>query len=449
MSEMPRSDTTTTTGGRPRGDSGVALATVMFLASILFMLAITLVTLSVSYSSQTQFFVERDQALQLADAGLNQYLYELSQNYAFWQTHTTVGPIAMANGSWSATATAPTTSTPLTLRCTGKLGDGTQRTVTATVRFPAFSDYTVFVDLTGSTYSIGSGATFYGPVRCNGNISNSGVITGLAQAGGKCSAGSSFGANYPGGHQDKAQVVNFSGLTTDITAIKTTAIAQSAYYSGSGGLGYRLTINGAQVGVAKITAINYNYPRSGYPADPQLGAMTVTSVATLTVPASGVMFFDDNIYVQGTYDAGVTLGTSQDAYVIGNVVPASTNTTHSCGIVASSEVLFPYWMQGMPADQTAQAALLAESGGVGPDNTGAGKCKQYNSSSKTWSTAYTPPLKTSVTVKGSRAMAVEIGFSSGYGTRSFRIDPRLKSNPPPLYPVVPGDKLKVDTWWEQ
>jgi hypothetical protein len=434
---------------RPKhDDSGMALMTVVVIASILFMLLTSMLVLSVYYANQTHSLVQRTQAVQLADAGLNSYLYQLSQDYTYWQSNPTLGPTSMTTGSWAVTATAPTTSTPLTLRATGTLPDGTHRTVTATVRFPTFSDYTVFVDLTGGTYSIGSGATFYGPVRCNGNISNSGVITGLAQAGGTCTAGTSFAVNYPGGHQNGAQVVDFSALTTDINDLKATAIKESSYYAASGALGYRVTISGAQVGVAKITAINYNYPRSGVSTDPQLGTMTVTSIATLTVPASGVMFFDDNVWVQGTYSAAVTLGTSKDAYVTGNVVPASTNTTHSCGIVAASDVLFPYWMQTMPSDQTVQAAILAESGGIGPDTTGASKCVQYNSSTRSWSTSYTPALKNSITINGSRAMATEIGFSSGYKTRSFVMDPRLGSDPPPSYPEVPGDALEISTWVE-
>lgn len=422
--------------------------TVMFVAAILFMLLSSVLAFSVYYSSQTQSFVKRTQVVQLADAGLNQYLYQLSQNYAYWNSNPTLGPTAMSGGSWTVTATAPTNTTPLTLRSTGTLTDGTHRTVTATVRFPTFSDYTVFVDLSGGTYSIGSGATFYGAVRCNGNISNSGVITGLAQAGGKCTAGSSFAANYPGGYLNGVQIINFSALTTDLNALKATSINEGSYYPASGAVGYQATISGAQIVIGKITAINYNYPRTGVGTDPQLGAMTVAPIATLPIPASGVLYFDDNVWVKGTYGAGLTIATSKDAYVTGNVLPSSTNTTFSCGIVASSEVLFPYWMQTMPAAQTVQAAMLAESGGVGPDTAGAGSCRSYTSSSRGWRTNYTPPLKTSITVNGSRAMALEIGFSSGYTTRSFLMDPRLKSSPPPLYPEVPGDALKVDTWWE-
>jgi type II secretory pathway pseudopilin PulG len=422
--------------------------TVMVVAAILFILITSALAFSLYYSTQTQSFVKRTQAMQLADAGLNQYLYQLSQNYAYWQSSPTLGPTAMSGGSWAVTATAPTNTTPLTLRSTGTLPDGTRRTVTATVRFPTFSDYTVFVDLRSGTYSIGSGATFYGPVRCNGNISNSGVITGLAQAGGTCTAGSSFSVNYPGGYRNGAQIVNFSALTTNLNELKAIAISQGSYYGASGALGYQASISGAQVVISKITAINYNYPRTGVGTDPQLGVMTLTPIATLPIPASGVLFFDDNVWTQGTYDAALTIATSRDAYATGNILPSSTNTTHSCGIVAASDVLFPYWMQTMPAAQTVQAAMLAESGGVGPDTAGAGNIHSYNTSTRTWSTNYTPPLKTSITVAGSRAMELEIGFSSGYSTRSFLIDPRLKSSPPPQYPEVPGDSLKVDTWSE-
>ncbi len=45
-------------------------------------------------------------------------------------------------------------------------------------------------------------------------------------------------------------------------------------------------------------------------------------------------------------------------------------------------------------------------------------------------------------------MVQMIGFSAGYDTRNFEMDPRLIDNPPPLYPQIRDGSLRVDTWLE-
>ena len=109
-------------------------------------------------------------------------------------------------------------------------------------------------------YSIGSGATFYGNVRCNGSISNSGVITGLAEAGGTCTAGTSFAVNYPGGYKNNVAKVDFTQLTQDLQKTRPSATAAGVYFPASGAFGYNVVINGPSATVYKVTAVEKDKP---------------------------------------------------------------------------------------------------------------------------------------------------------------------------------------------
>ncbi len=119
----------------------------------------------------------------------------------------------------------------------------------------------------------------------------------------------------------------------------------------------------------------------------------------------------------------------------------------------------------MPQNQVVQAALLSQSGGVGPsdgtDATSGGltplkwtwtKTSNNPLPNGTWGwKSQQPtiaPLKASVTIKGARAMKRMLGFAAGYTVRNFDKDPVLAANPPPLYPKLPGKNLGVSTWAE-
>jgi hypothetical protein len=427
-------------------DSGMALAVVMLMSSILFLLATTVLLLVTYREKQTAAVTERDQSMHIADAGLNEYVYQLSQQYDYWKTHSTLGPTEMQGGEWMVTQSTSSSGT-LVLTSVGTLPNGKSRTVRGTVRFPSYADYVVLVDK--GPYSIGTGATFYGNVRCNGNISNSGIIAGLAEAGGTCSYGTSYAYNYPGGYKNNVSKVDFSQLTTDLQKMKTSAQAAGVYYPASGQLGYNVVLNGPQATIYKISAVNKKKPRTGVSTDPLLGAFTQTLVGTAVIPADGVLFFDDDVWVSGTYSAAVTVATSADLWCPGDLVPTNPSSTVTCGLVAGGQVLFPWWYGTMPDNQVVQAATLSQTAGVGPDAPSG--LTQYNTSTGTWSSSYTmgsADYKSSVTLKGGRAMVQMIGFSAGYDTRNFEMDPRLIDNPPPLYPQIRDGSLRVDTWLE-
>lgn len=451
--------------GGLKDDSGIALATVVMVAAIMFILVTAVLTLVAYRETQTGAYTARTKAMHLADAGTNEYLYQLSQDYGYWKTATTLGPTQMQDGSWRVTATAPTGADPLRLSSVGTLKDGTHRTISATVVFPTFADYVFVIDK--SDLTIGSAAVIDGKVWCNMSIVNDGVITGLATAVNACSPVPST-THYPGDYRDKNHytgkapvALDFSQLTTDLNKQKQAANDAGTYYaaSGTGFLGYEVIFSGPKADVYKISAINYKVPYTGQ-STAVLGARTKTLVGSVVIPASGVMYFDDMVWVSGDYSANVTLASSKDIYMAGNFVPTSPTSNITAGIVTSGYIYFPYWCDSVPATHKVQCALLSQGAKIGTQWTGtaAGNADtlKYDSGLKKWvSTTISPAVKV-LDFDGSFGMVTQQGFvmgegqstSQGYASRSYSGDDRLTKNPPPLYPQIPGGDLRVNTWLE-
>jgi hypothetical protein len=473
----------------------MALAVVMLMASILFLLATTVLMLTTYNAQQTTGVTKRNQAMQVAEAGLSEYLYVLNEDPSFWSKDGGVlGPTATAEGTWTVTpSTTPSGSVQLT--AVGTLKNGTSRTVKADISFENWSKFIFLVD---GPLSIGANAVMDGDVHSNQGISNSGVVTGFAStiSGYHCTAPNpnTFALGYPGsprpGYTDSADKVDFSQLTKDLGEMKTSAVGSGSYYGASGVKGYDVILNGPQVTIYKVSDVETQKPRvKTYPDDPAvindppLGTLTYTPstpVAVAAVPYDGVFYFDDDVWVSGNYSAGITIVSSKNIWCRGNILPSVAGQTATCGLIASNYVLFPWWYATMPANHVVQAALLSQTGGVGQHSlgsqtyanwptvnltqmihkrTGSGTTsKPYVYSWTVDTNYYAPPnvpLKPTATVKGSLGMVFSLGFTTvnnsnvqtaGYSSRSYQKDPILKANPPPRYPRLPGKGLQITTW---
>ncbi len=215
-------------------DSGMALMTVVAVSAIVFVMLATTLTMVEYRGTQTEKFTSRNRAMQLADAGINEYMYQLSEDYRFYSTNPELEPASPpADGTWHVEADPPHDSELLTLTSTGTLNDGTTRTVTATVKFPNFVDYCVFVI---EDYSVGSGFTFDGKVYVQGwlNMATGSNITGLAMSStgfkkdnntltltnNRLAPGT---APYTGGAQKLTSPLTMGSVTNDLVAMATEA----------------------------------------------------------------------------------------------------------------------------------------------------------------------------------------------------------------------------------
>ena len=412
--------------GRTRGsrsarpDDGMALAIVVGMTAVMFILTTMVLSLVVYQSTSSSGAIARVKAFNIADAGVNAYLYELRHDTDYYLTTPTL-TARTEEGSWSVVAVPPTASTPyLTLRSSGRLDSGVaSRTVIATVRFPTFADYMFLEDC---DIGIGSGALVNGKVHSNHNISNSGRITGLATAYGTFT-------NLSGGKTDKGflagpskvALIPFNDVKPVMDAMK--AIGQrtgAAGYAGpapAGKQGYEITFSGTSYTRRTVTG----FTSSGY--------VVANDAVAYPIPNVGVMYFEDDIWVKGDYGLSVTVAGSANIYVVGSLQPTDPDSNTTMGLIADVNVSVPGQYSVIPDNMTIQAALLARTGSV--------------------TSTYGSRQKASLTIDGSLA-DVQVGaFSGAFARRTYTYDSRLDLFPPPLYPTVRTDSLKVQTWVER
>jgi hypothetical protein len=315
----------------------------------------------------------------------------------------------------------PTPSNPLTLTSIGN-SHNASITVVATVGFPTFADY---MFLTNCDIDIGAEALISGQVRSNGDISNLGEVTGLAQAAGRVSGSGTFDQGYLSGQA----AIDFTKVLVDMANIKSVATASGTAYgpSGRGYYGYAVTLNGTQATVAKVTG------------GTSTGNLTTTGAGTVNIPSSDVLYFGDNVYVQGTYSTAVSIVSSSTIYVVGNYLRANSGGTYTSGLIAQNNVYVPTDWSSLPTNLTISAAMLAQSGTCEASPMTSGNTKQ--SLTINGSLAY-------YTV-GGYAQSSYGGVTAGFQDRTYNYDMRFQFYPPPMFPDSGSTgALKVNSWVE-
>lgn len=403
-----------------RDDRGVALATVVAVSAILFLLATMIIILTNGLTSSTRSQEGRTKALHMADAGLNAYLYELRRDPTYYLGHPTLGPTTQDDGVWTISVQAPSTNAPLQVTATGVIPSmRVTRTVVASVRFPTYAEY---MFLSNADLNIGADAVIDGKVRSNGNVVNSGRVTGKVSAAGSVSGSGTFEQ----GSESNLPRIDFSQVTVDMSNMKSVATASNAYFNGSGGYGYRVILSGSSARVEKVTG------------GTSTGNLTTTLIRTLAVPSQGVLFFDEDVWVQGDYSTMVTIGGSRDIYVADSLSPTQPNRPFTCGLVAQRSIIVPTWYPTMPQVMELDAAMLAQTGTIyGDYRSGVTRSKITIQGSMSYNTYGYFALYSGNTV------------TAGFRQRDYNYDPRLELYPPPYYPMLRDGSLKVSTWVEQ
>jgi len=470
---------TNTAEKRTNEDSGIALVTVISVTTILFLLVTTLIVLTTYRTMQSSTYVSRVQATQLADAGLNYYLYQLGLNYMYYATSPTPTPsFTNTQGSWTASAAYDPTTKIVVIRSVGTLANGVSRTILAKCSPPPPPMYAVG---SGGNIDVGANTLIDGPMRSNGYVhiatgGTQGIITKLAQSG--VSPNGDFspllnGVPDPKRFQGGAQyypALSFDLMSANVSAMKGAAglLLPSSRSDGktdgqSGrplALGYLITLANNQVGVRRVTAESRAYDSAAHIA--MLGTLTTVVPAsvqtTYAIPANGVIFVDsDNVWVSGTYTARVTICASRASSsdtTYGNITVnnsiicgVKTNPIVVCGIMAQNNVWLPDWYSTASMDSTLsiEAALLAQYGRIGDAYNGSTSFP-LPTSNPNGGTHY--PTHNLV-LAGSALGCTGVGFQIAYFIkRIYGFDSRLITNPPPYWPHTDNQWIIVSSWWE-
>jgi len=523
---------------RNKTKKGSALAMVLVMIVII---AITLTSLLGYITSQISYSkdrVERERAFQIAEAGAYYYRWYLAhqvegktaqQISAFWEgTPAPVGvgtpytaefkdPEGTAIGEYKLEVTKPALgSTIVIVKSTGWTykKPSAMRVVQVRFRRPSWSEY---VMLANDNMRFGSGTTVNGKIHSNKGIRFDGLATNVVSSSFSSyqdpdhSGGPEFGVHthvnappssgvndnarpleeppnpvqsrtdvFQAGRQFPVAQMDFTSVISDISYMRTQAIATSTKFDNSGkgrlinlktdGTFDMCTVNSYDVDSSGGSSSTHSNSITDYigvvwGASSGNGSACVTtaccyqgscswiqssnhnkgkcsSLSNYTIPNNGVIFVANNIWLGGTIsgkkisivaaeltdESGYT-GGAKDVYLgMNNLLYTNTDGSDILGVIAQQDIEV---IRDSLTNLTIDGALLAQNGRVGRDY-------------------YNGITRNSITVNGSMATNQRYGFAytdnTGYLTRNLNFDNNLLYYPPPYFPT--GTEYSIDQWDE-
>ncbi len=471
---------------RPWRKQGSITLLVLVFGGIFFAILIALSSYVLVQNQAENVARVKAEAFSIAEAGLEYYRWHLSYFPNDLQNGTGgPGPYAVVipnpgggtAGTASLSITANTScnqTTSINITSTGTAAEDPSQTQTLVAQYarPSVASYSYIVN---SSVWAGPDRIINGPYHSNGGVrmdgtTNAPVTSSLST----WTCTSSFGCTQDttepgvfgaGGNQNlwsyPTPQVDFAGIATNFSALKsiaqTSGIYLPRYSSGNSNSaayhkGYLLVFNAnGTVTVDKVTSatklsvvpVNGSDPSTDY-------ALIGTEVAdtTYTIPATcGLIFVEDNTWVEGTIPTKVTLvvanvtdpGVTPNAFLRGNIEYASADGSDGFTLISEHDILIT---PDSPQDMTLDGVFVAQGGAFGRNLYA---CPG----------PYEP--RDTLTIFGSTISNMRtgtqwengcgLGSNAGYQTRIDSFDRMLANNPPPFTPVLSPDYKFVD--WRQ
>jgi Tfp pilus assembly protein PilV len=471
---------------------GYVLITVLVTGFVGVVIITGLISWGISNMQVARNTSYREQALQIAEAGVEYYRWHLAHAPLDF-TDGTSGPGPYVHpyynregdevGAFSLTIATTTGTTIVTVRSTGTIlaEPSVARTVEVRYAIPSLAKYAVAAN---ANMRFGGGTEVFGQVHSNGGIrfdglahnimtsalttytdTDSDACTGNSWAVHTCLAPQDVAPPTPwvlkplvfeAGRQTGVPAVDFDGFTADLSQIKTDAQASGRYLSLSGALGYRLVLRTDDTfDVYRVNSLT-NPPTSGCSNSGNQDGWgtwsinTQTFLANYAIPSNGLIFVEDNVWVEGQINtARVTIAsgrfpesspTNTSITINNNLQYTNYDGQDVIALIAQKNINV-----GLVSNTTLRidGALVAKSGRVGRyyyrgPGGGSNRCSPYHS-------------RQSITLFGMIATNQRYGFAytdnTGYTTRNIIYDGNLLYGPPPSFPLT-GDQYEVLSWKE-
>jgi hypothetical protein len=404
----------------------------------------------------------REQAFQIAEAGVNYYQWHLAHFPTDYKDGTgAAGPYVhdyvdkdtnAVIGRFSLNITAPSTgSTVVTIQSTGYTleNPNQKRVITTRYGIPSLAQYAF---LTNSDAWIGDSENISGQLHTNGGLRFDGsgnapitsaktTYTCQSWSGSPCPAvkagiwGAANAAtkafwDYP------VPNIDFSTITADLATIKGGAQASGIYLPPSNAQGYSLVFNSAgTVSVYKVTSLRstptgWDVQNNAHNEDVDYSNRTLQY--TVTIPANGLIYVEDRTWVEGTVKGRALVAAAKLPYnaasapsilIPNSISYAAKDGTNVLGLIAQKDILVTYYA---PNILNIDAALIAQNGSA----------QRY----------YWPgDTKTSITIYGAVSSFGTWTWSwvdgsgnltSGYNITTTVYDSNLLYSPPPNFPLT-------------
>jgi len=460
----------------------ILVQTIVF-SSVAAMVIASLVGWAVSSTRFARESTYREQAFHIAEAGLEYYRWHLAHAPSDFQDGTgQAGPYihpytdknGVVVGAYSLEIIAPSGGSSLVVvRSTGTVIEypGISRTVEAALAIPSLASYAI---IGNSDLRFGAGTEVFGIIHSNGGIRFDGVAHNVVS-----SARSTYtDPDSPGGTRHAVQTylspadpsppaaipnrpdifmagrsvsvptVDFAGITADLAVMKAQAQSGGRYLPPSGGLGYHVVL--LSTGMMNIYQVNSlmaapsGCTNSGnQPGWGTWSINTQTLIGSYAIPANGILFLEDNVWVDGVLNGRLTIAAGRfpdvatdrrSITVNQDITYASYGGTNALSLIAQQDINV-----GLVSDTDLRidAALIAQNGRVGRFYYGS-SCAPYSA-------------RQSITLFGSMMTANRYGFAytdaTGYQTRTLNFDASFIYAPPPFFPLS-SDQYSVVSWRE-
>ncbi|OGD62364.1 hypothetical protein A2215_02885 [Candidatus Berkelbacteria bacterium RIFOXYA2_FULL_43_10] len=417
---------------------------VIMLASVIFVaLAVAVITFALSDLKDSKLHERNISALEVAEAGVNYYMWHLSHDNDDYCDggecigETPYGPYShefkdqsgQVIGSYDLYITPPALGESVTtVKAVGRLNNSQlDRIVVAELGMPSFAQYAFVID---TECWFGEDEETYGPVHSNTGIHFDGTAHGVVSSASEdYTPASSFGGDgqvhdgvwgtggptsywvYP------VPAVDFNRISIDFTDLSEKATENGISLGSSRSNGYYLMLRADD----KIDVYRVTRERTS--------GITTTFIQTRNAPSNGIVYVEDNVWVDGSYNNHITIAAhtsgsgSPIIKIKANLLYQAKDGTSSVGLVAEGDIQVPrYASNNLEID----AAMLSQNGHV-------------------WFPYVNGVIKNQITVYGSIGTKLTWTWTwvngsgtvvSGYRYTSQTYDPYLTLTPPPEFPTT-------------
>lgn len=462
-----------------KGYSIVYLLVIIFIFSTMLLPLINLLALKMQVIRST---INKEEALQIANAGINYYQWRLAHFPNDYQDGTgEAGPYIhdytdldtqTLVGQFSLNIIPPEAgSTIVTIESTGwsNKNPSAKRKITARYGIPSLAKYAFLSD---SPIWIGNSESVSGEMQINNGIRFDGTANAPIQStretyectpdlGVGCDATTtkpgiwgSASSSVQSFWRFPVSAVDFSSLTADLASIKSQAESGGIYLPPSGTKGYSLVFS-TSTGSGTVTIYKINtsgliseptgYDINGIAHDEDIDysatGRTLQSPANRPIPSNGIIYVEDNVWVEGGVKGRVMVAAAKlndsvnpTIYIPKNIVYDAKDGSNVLGLIAEKDVVVTY---RAPTNLEINAALVAQTGSV--------QFFYYPSG--------TYRLKNSIIVYGSIMTYGQWTWSyvddddnllSGFANTSSIYDSNLLFGPPPSFPLSASGYQQMD-----
>lgn len=438
-----------------------------------------LIIVTMSQYGYAQRNLHNEQALSIAEAGIEYYRWHLAHDPNDYSDgtdgpgpylHSYTNPSGTLTGSFELDIAPPTVkgSSIFSVTSTGWTEDnpGIKRAIKATFGIPSLAE---FAFLHNSNVWFGVGMKVIGPVRTNGGIRQDGENTSTLETSKNTytcgvESGCEPSLEKPGiwgngGPQELWRYpvtnIDFNQININFNLLKNTAQNEGLYRDYSGTQGYHVVFKAdGTFDLFQIMTTNF-YKGWSYDYGCENLYQTVVTESfqgNFSVADNPIIFIEDNVWVEGTVNGQVTLVAArfpidsykQDIWIPNNLVYLDRSGQHKLGLIAQHDIIFA---RNVPDQFEVNGALLAQSSRILRHHYNYKNCKPdsddaYHRNKLTIYGAVISNLISYWNFSGGGSGQP----TSGFAQRELIYDESLYYEPPPLFPS--SGRVQLISWDE-